>query len=94
MNKIELVLDKQLTKLVGNTFGREVYDAQVKGKIDLSKRVCIVLPSAINRVASSFVQGFFDDIVRQIGVGGVEEKFDFEAASILDFKQFVLENLE
>lgn len=94
MSRIELVFDKQLTKLVGNTFGREIYDEQVKGRIDLSQRVCIALPSVINRVASSFVQGFFDDIVRQIGVSGVEEKFEFEAASIPNFKQFVLENLE
>ena len=52
-----------------------------------------VIPSGIDRVASSFVQGFFDAIVNEIGIAGIEEQVFFES-SIPNFKEFVLENLE
>ena len=32
------IKDKTLTKLAGNPFGRELFQEQVKGKIDLSKK--------------------------------------------------------
>lgn len=91
--RIELVFAKDLSKLAGNTFGVNTYEKQVKGKIDLSKQIIFVIPTRIDRVASSFVQGFFDAIVNEIGISGVEEQISFES-SIPNIKEFVLENLE
>lgn len=93
MSRLELQFKSDIAKLIGNPFGKQVYEEQVKGKIDLNDNVRLVLPERINRVASSFVQGFFDDIVRQVGISGVKDKFEFET-SIPNFKEFVLENLE
>ena len=91
--RIELVFAKDLSKLAGNAFGRNTYEKQVKEVIDLSKSTVLVFPSQIDRVASSFVQGFFDAIVNEIGIGGIEEQIFFES-SISNIKEFVLENLE
>lgn len=93
MSRLELKFKSDLCKLIGNPFGRQTYDEQAKGKIDLSNSTCIVLPDRIKRVGSSFIQGFFHDIVKQIGISGVEEKFEFES-SISDFKQFVIKSLQ
>lgn len=91
--RIELVFAKDLSKLAGNIFGVNTYEKQVKGKIDLSKQIIFVIPAGIDRVASSFIQGFFDEIVNEIGISGVEEQITFES-SIPNIKEFVLENLE
>ena len=91
--RIELTFPKDLSKLAGNVFGRNTYLQQVKNVIDLSKNIAFVFPTEIDRMASSFVQGFFDEIVNEIGISGVEEQIDFES-SIPNLKDFVLENLE
>ncbi len=91
--RIELTFKKDLNKLAGNTFGRTTYKEQVKEKIDFSQKIVFVIPSAVDRMASSFVQGFFDEIVNEIGISGVEEQIEFES-SIPNIKEFVMENLE
>lgn len=73
MNKVELVFDKKLSNLAGYDFGVKIYEEQVKGKLNLEKRFELVFPSQIRMVASSFVQGFFADIVKQIGLKATEE---------------------
>lgn len=93
VQRIELEFAKDLRKLVGNSFGRNTYESQVKDKIDLSQQIIFVIPSVIDRVASSFVQGFFDAIVNEIGISGIEKKISFES-SIFNLKKFVLENLK
>lgn len=91
--RIELVFAKDLSKLAGNAFGRNTYENQVKEVIDLSQNIVFVIPPEIDRVASSFVQGFFDAIVNEIGIAGIEDQIFFES-SISNIKEFVLENLE
>ena len=91
--RIVLKFPKDLSKLAGNTFGRNTYENQVKGKIDLSEKTIFVFPTGIDRIASSFVQGFFDSLVSEIGISGIEEQIYFES-SIPNIKEFVLENLE
>ena len=89
---IELRFDKTLVKLTGNRFGASIYETQVKQIINLDGNVLIVFPPAIDRIASSFIQGFFEEIMSQIGYSGVKDKIDFKS-SIPNLKQFVLENL-
>ncbi len=67
-NRIELTFDKTLTNLAGYDYGKEIYEQQVKGKLNLSQQFELVFPTQIKGVASSFVQGFFEGIVKEIGL--------------------------
>ena len=69
-NKVELKFDKTVTRLAGNPYGRLVYEEQVKGKVDFGKTVYITFPDEIIYIASSFVQGFFDEIVKIVRFPG------------------------
>ena len=55
--------------------------------------LCLLLPDQIDRAASSFVQGFFDEIVKEIGIEGIKSQISYET-KIPNFEQFVLDNLE
>lgn len=92
MKKIELVIKKDLTKLAGNAYGKNIYETQVKSVINLKEKTEIVIPERIDRIASSFIQGFFSEIVAEIGLVGIEEKIEI-SSSIPRCKQFILENL-
>lgn len=74
MNKVILYFEKALTNLAGYEFGIETYEKQVKGKIDINKDFIIEFPKQIKVVASSFVQGFFEEIVNEIGLLATEER--------------------
>lgn len=91
--KINLNFPKDLTKLAGNSFGRTTYVEQVKDIINIDNTIVFIFPERIDRIASSFIQGFFDELFCQLGVKGIEEKINFES-SIKDLKQFILDNLE
>lgn len=90
---IKLVFKNDLTKLAGNAFGKNTYETQVKDVIDFNASITFEIPAQIDRIASSFVQGFFDEIVKEIGVEGIEKQIDY-ISSITDLKYFVLDNLE
>ena len=94
MNKQTIVLtfEKTLTKLTGNRFGAVIYDTQVRGKVDFTNDLVIVFPESIDRIASSFIQGFFSEIMSQIGYSGVKNRIEFRS-SISNLKDFVLDNL-
>lgn len=87
------IKDKTLTKLAGNPFGRELFQEQVKGKIDLSKKFVIEIPDRIDYLATSFVQGFFGEIYKQIGRDGMEKLFDVIAPSIPNAKKSIMDKL-
>lgn len=74
MTKINLEFPKSETRLAGFPYGETVYDEQVKDKISYDEEIEIVFPNQIEKVASSFVQGFFAAIVAAIGYKGVEEQ--------------------
>ena len=81
MNKVELVFNKAETRLAGFPYGRDVYMKQVNGKVDLSGQIEIVFPKQIEKVASSFVQGFFSELVSKIGYIGIDQKFTIVSSS-------------
>lgn len=65
---IELKFDSTITSLAGNPYGRKVFEEQVKGRINYEDQCIIVFPSEIKRIASSFVQGFFKEIIENVGL--------------------------
>ena len=74
MNKVKLSFDKDMSNLAGFDFGKSVYNNQVKNKIDITKKFFLEFPPEITGVASSFVQGLFDEIVNEIGLLTTEER--------------------
>ncbi|MCH5250574.1 MAG: hypothetical protein J1E98_11600 [Lachnospiraceae bacterium] len=79
MNKIELHFDKSANSLAGFPYGESVYLQQVKDKIVFNEQITIVFPNQIERIASSFVQGFFSAFVDAIGYSGIEKQVIVEA---------------
>lgn len=92
MNIIELQFSKAVTRLAGNAYGRKIYNEQVKGKIDFSSKTQIVFPDQIIAIASSFIQGFFDDIIANIGIMGVGDQVIVVAPSI-NVEEKIIKNL-
>jgi len=72
--KIELKFEKAMTRLAGNPYGKRVFDEQVADKINYNAVNIIYIPNNIERIASSFVQGFFTKIIKEVGYEGVKDK--------------------
>ena len=92
MKSIQLQFGKTVTRLAGNDYGRQIYEEQVKDIIDFSTVTQIVFPSQIISIASSFVQGFFDEIVANIGILGVGKQVLIVAPSI-NVEEKIIKNL-
>lgn len=92
MNEVYLKFDKTLSGLAGYRFGEEVYNGQVKGAVDFTKDFTIIFPNEIERIASSFTQGFFKEIVAAIGVSGIERTVTIKS-SVPDMKKRLIEDL-
>ena len=58
--------DKSVSKISGFPFGKEIYDKQVKDRIDLMVHNVVNFPEYIDYVGSSFIQGFISEILEQI----------------------------
>ena len=79
--KITLQLKKDITGLADYDYGKSVFD-QIQKEIDLDGgSITFIFPNHIERVASSFVQGFFSYIIKKIGYDGFEQKIHIEAAN-------------
>ena len=70
--EIFLIFDKATTRLAGYPYGRKEYQLQVKEKINYEATNIIIFPNQIEKIASSFIQGFFAEIIEKVGY----EKFD------------------
>lgn len=93
MNIIQLKFGKAVTRLAGNDYGRQIYQEQVKDMIDFSSVTQIVFPEQIISIASSFVQGFFDEIIANIGILGIGKQIIIVAPS-LDVEKKIIKNLQ
>lgn len=91
-NKFELEFDKALTKLSGFDLGKDMFDEQIGKKIDYKKEITIVIPDRVDLIGSSFIQGFFEEIVNNIGISGIEEKVTV-LSSMPNVKQMIIDNL-
>lgn len=73
-NKVTLLLSEDIIGLAGYEYGIQIYESQVRNNIDINKDFYIEIPSNIQFVASSFVQGFFSNIIDQIGLSFTEQR--------------------
>ena len=79
MKRIQLTFNKADTRIAGNPYGKEVFRQQVKDIIDYNDVNVIVFPPAIEKVASSFVQGFFSEVIKKIGYSRFSDVIKIEA---------------
>lgn len=78
-NKITLSFPTTINRLAGNHFGVEIYNDQVKEKINYSKKNIIIIPEYIEDVAISFVQGFTQEIFNKIKKDEFTNYFEIQA---------------
>lgn len=78
---INLVFDKSDSRIGGFPHGVRVYEQQVKPFLDYSQTNVIVFPEQIIKVASSFTQGFFSEIVKKIGYEGIDKTIVIKGSS-------------
>lgn len=67
MNSFVISVDKGIEALAGYRLGKEMFTDQLKGKIDFSKPIHITIPIQVKAVSSSWVQGFFEEILDNVG---------------------------
>lgn len=79
MKKISLVFDKATTRLAGNPYGKTEFEKQAKNLIDYNDVNIVVFPFQIEKVASSFTQGFFSEVVEKVGYAGFDKIIKIEA---------------
>lgn len=71
-NSIELSFDKATTRLTFYPYGKEVYETQVKPKIKYTDEITnLVFPNQIVKASSSFVQGFFNEVIKNVGYDAI-----------------------
>lgn len=82
INIIELKFeDTSISALAGNDYGYEEYKKQIKDKFDYNKKNEIIFPDYIKKVAISFLQGMFKDILKKINKNDVEKYIAIKASS-------------
>lgn len=82
MMTVKLELPKSSAGLAGYEYGKEVFNKQIGDVYKKeSGKLKIVFPPNIERVASSFVQGFFSIIVEEHGYDVVQDRIILEAKS-------------
>ena len=91
-NSIELQFDKTIAGLAANPYGQKIYHEQVKGKVDENERIEIIFPNRIERIASSFVQGFFADWIDRYGVEWIKTNVTIQVRDD-ELHSWILKNL-
>ena len=92
-NKFELDFNKSLTKLSGFDLGKDMFDKQIKDKVKYNDgNIEVIIPDRVDLIGSSFIQGFFEDMVNNIGISGIEKKVIIKSA-IPNIKEIIIDNL-
>lgn len=81
MKKINVKIPPTVKSLTYNPYGKEVYEKQVKEYIDLTDMNEIVFPDQVEKASSSFVQGFFADVIDTIGIDAISAHFTIVSPS-------------
>ena len=78
-NVIYLRFEKSDDRLAGNPYGKKIFRDQVSNFIKYDQKNIIVFPDQIRWVASSFVQGFFSEVVEKIGYANFDSIIQIKA---------------
>lgn len=77
-NIINLVFDSTISGLAGNDYGASEYKKQLESKIDYENINVIVFPQNIKKVAISFVQGMFNNILKKISKEEIDKYIEIQ----------------
>lgn len=67
MKIVKINLDRSISRLAGFDYGKEIYRNQVHLELPSDEKTEIQFPDNIHKIATSFVQGFFSDLVNLVG---------------------------
>ena len=76
MEKISIEIDNTLSGIAGFQLGKSIYEKQIRPAIknyDYKNGIEIVFAERIKRITSSFVQGFFSELMGKIGYYGIKD---------------------
>lgn len=93
MNRIDLRFDNTITGLAGNPFGVSEYEKQAKKKFKWDEKNLIVFPDHIKKVGISFIQGFFSEILNEVGKNEIEKYISIKSSS-KELTDKIMENLK
>ena len=82
--QIKLAIEESTTGVAGFPYGQEIFTKQVKNQLSseaFNEGIEIVLPDSIERITSSFVQGFFSYLIDKYGYYGVKKNFSIKTSS-------------
>lgn len=78
-NVINLVFDNTISGLAGYEYGNYEYKKQLEEKMDYNKLNIIVFPDNIKKIAISFVQGMFAEILKKVNKDEIEKYIEIES---------------
>jgi len=82
MKVIELNFKNTIAGLAGFKYGQEVYEKHAEdilGNLENNDKIIIRFPNNIQRIASSFIQGFFSVLIQKYGVTYIKEKINIKS---------------
>lgn len=79
-NIINLVFDSTISGLAGNDYGVSEYKKQLENKVDYEKINVIIFPQNIKKVAISFVQGMFNNVLKRISKEEIDKYIEIQTS--------------
>lgn len=67
MREIEINVKKDISGLAGFELGKALYNNHNLDDIDTKEKALIIFPNTVEKVAASFVQGFFAGFIEKKG---------------------------
>ena len=84
--------DKTIIALAGYDYGKKIFNEQVGEQVDIDQGINLIFPDQIQKLASSFVQGFFSTWVKRDGFQKVLEKVHVQSVH-QRIEHFIQKNL-
>lgn len=81
---IELTFDNTISGVAGFPLGKKTFEKQVKEHIqfdNIEDSFQIIFPTNIERISSSFIQGFFAELIEKYGFNYITSKIVVETSS-------------
>lgn len=92
-NVFKLEISDNYSNLVGYKYGSRIFKKQVKSHIDYNKKITIIFPPFICNISTTFIQGFFENFVCNLGISGINKYVDVIATGIPNVKVLIIKKL-
>ena len=94
MTSVVILIEPNIRTLVGFENGKALYAEQVKPVVpDITQeQVELVLPMTVKKMSTSFIQGFFDEPIKKLGLLHVWEHFTLKGGKA-DLRKQIQDNI-